>query len=383
MSISNMLAHIRLPVWMRTSTVASICTRIVLANIAFAIIVISSTVLYGVYYRLYVPQLMHQAPVYLQYPVLPSENTTADVTFVPDSDYKFLSMSQAYSVRLDLEVPTSGFNRDIGNFMVALDLKNRLGKSMYKSARPSILPYQSLPIRLLNTAVRAVPLVLGLTHESTYLEIPLLDSMYDRHLSPITHAHISMSKPLQVYSAHITICAQFSGLRYWMYYFRISTGVVFIASAVGWQLFLASIAWSALESYISRSRRVTRAPSIPPGEDSAMELSSTSDGQKSQNAQQQLSSLPDSLSVSSPSFFDQPQHQVPSNSGSAMHMNDTERSVPDSVAATESQDSSEEDSVDETDIQPGPTTLLSDTQSRHPSSQSLRRRSSGRSFSIK
>ncbi|KAJ2793084.1 hypothetical protein H4R20_006648, partial [Coemansia guatemalensis] len=215
MTISNALARIRLPAWMRTGTVASICTRIVLAYIAFAIIVISSTVLYGIYYKLYVPQLMHQAPVYLQYPVLPSANTTADVTFVPESDYKFLSMSQAYSVRLELDVPTSEFNRDIGNFMVAIDLQNRQGESMYKSTRPSILPYQSLPVRLLNTAVRAVPLALGLTHESTRLQIPLLDSMYDRHLSPITTARISLSKPLQVYSAQIIICAQFSGLRYW------------------------------------------------------------------------------------------------------------------------------------------------------------------------
>ncbi|PIA17845.1 hypothetical protein COEREDRAFT_32562, partial [Coemansia reversa NRRL 1564] len=207
-------------------TVASICTRIVLAYFAFAIIVVSSTVLYGIYYKLYVPQLMHQAPVYLQYP--------------------FLSMSQAYAVSLDLEVPTSEFNRDIGSFMVSLDLQNRQGESMYQSARPSILPYQSLPVRLLSTVVRAVPLTLGLTHESTRLQITLLDSMYDKHLSPITNARISLSKPLQVYSAQITICAQFSGLRYWMYYFRIPTGVIFIATAVVWQLFLAFIAWSAL-----------------------------------------------------------------------------------------------------------------------------------------
>ncbi|KAJ2615516.1 hypothetical protein H4S08_001199 [Coemansia sp. RSA 1365] len=381
MNISNTLGHIRLPGWLRMGTVASICTRIVLAYIAFTIIVISSTVLYGIYYKLYVPQLMHQAPVYLQYPVLASANTTADVNFVPESDYKFLSMSQAYSVSLDLEVPTSEFNRDIGSFMVSLDLQNRLGESMYQSARPSILPYQSLPVRLLSTVVRAVPLALGLTHESTRLQITLLDSMYDKHLSPITNARISLSKPLQVYSAQITICAQFSGLRYWMYYFRISTGVVFIASAVGWQLFLASIAWSALESYIIRSRRATRALSNPGGENDGMELTSTSDIQRDLTGQQHQEQ--EAQLDRSPSFFGQPQHQVPSNPESAIQADNTERSVPDSFIAAENQEGSDEDSVDEVDIQPGPTGLVSDTQSRHSSLHSLRHRTSGRSFSLK
>ncbi|KAJ2159107.1 hypothetical protein GGF46_003262 [Coemansia sp. RSA 552] len=316
---------------------ASVAVRLMLAAAAIVAAVVSSVALYAAFYKLYVPLLLHQAPVHLQYPPQGFGNTTATVSFVPKSNYKFLSTSQAYTVSLDLDVPTSDANRQIGNFMVFLELCDRRARAVHRSARPSILPYQSLPVRLLATAVRAVPLALGLSREATRIHIPLLEEMYDAHFSPVTSARIALSQPLQVYSAQISIRAQFAGLRYWMYYWRLPTSLLFIASAVVCQLVFAAISWSVLESYAQRTRTAALpAPTL---------------GDDDSEPQTQPSSAHGSPIVRAMSFFD---HQHGSGS--------RDQNVP--------------DSADDLGSAGLGSPLLS--LSRRPSSQSLRRRVSGR-----
>ncbi|KAJ2295212.1 hypothetical protein IWW55_005523 [Coemansia sp. RSA 2706] len=237
-------------------TGAALAMRVLLVGAAVVAAVVSSAALYGLFYRLYVPQLMHQAPVHLQYA---ANGTAAEVSFVAAAHYKFLSTSQAYTVALDLHVPASETNRALGVFMVELELRDRRGRAVHRSARAAMLPYRSAGVRALQTLVRAVPLALGLADESTWLHVPLLERAFDRHFTPITHAHVALSKPVQTYAASVTIRAQFSGLRYWMYYWRLPTALVFVAAAVAWQLVLAAVAWSVLESY-ARARAAPAAP---------------------------------------------------------------------------------------------------------------------------
>ncbi|KAJ1960608.1 hypothetical protein GGI12_003707 [Dipsacomyces acuminosporus] len=240
-----------LPSWVSTRSGVSLLVKATLAISALAAILFSSVTLYGIFYRLYVPRLMHEAPVYLQYQSPTS--ISANISLVPRSNYKFLSASQAYSVSLLLDVPTSDTNQALGNFMVSLDLCSRSGDPVRSSSRPSILPYRSSLVKAMHTAVNAVPLLLRLSKEATTLHVELMDDLYDKHSSPITNARISLSKPLQVYTARIVFLAEFSGLRYWMYYWRVPTAIVFIAIAVMWQLLFTVISWSVLETY-TRSR---------------------------------------------------------------------------------------------------------------------------------
>ncbi|KAJ1932999.1 Berardinelli-Seip congenital lipodystrophy 2 (seipin), partial [Kickxella alabastrina] len=118
----------RLPEWVSTRNGISAGVRFLLAGGALTVILISSISLYAIFYKLYVPTLLHEAPIYLQYDPAGKMNTTATVSFVPEKNYKFLSMSQAYTVSLDLRVPVSPENQQLGNFMVALKLCNRWGQ---------------------------------------------------------------------------------------------------------------------------------------------------------------------------------------------------------------------------------------------------------------
>ncbi|KAI8324587.1 hypothetical protein GQ54DRAFT_238196, partial [Martensiomyces pterosporus] len=192
---------------------------------ALSAILFSSITLYSIFYRLYVPKLVHDAPVYLQYSS--PTNVSASVSLVPQSNYKFLSASQAYSVSLVLDVPTSETNQMLGNFMVSLELCDRSGKPVHKSSRPSIAPYRSGLVKLMHTLVKAVPLALGISREETTLDIEL----------------VSGFKPLQVYAARVVFIAEFTGLRYWMYYWRVPTATVFVSIAVMWQLAFAVVSW--------------------------------------------------------------------------------------------------------------------------------------------
>ncbi|KAJ2453987.1 hypothetical protein EV183_001827 [Coemansia sp. RSA 2336] len=305
LSLAAIRNRIALPTTPSARTGLSLALRGLLIAAAITIVILSSTLLYTIFYKLYVPQLLHQAPVYLQYPPASSAaNTSAIVNFVPASDYKFLSTSQAYSVSVDLHVPTSETNRRMGNFMVVLQLQNRHGKVVHESARPSILPYQSLAVQIMQTLVRAVPLALGFTQESTLLHVPLIDTVYDKHFSPITSARIVLTKPIEVYQAYITIRARFTGLRYWMYYWKVPTALTFIVAGASWQLLLTAVAWSVLEPYVGRSRRLHDVQS-------ASDTSLASRASSQLPPQSQPASVPGSPFVRALSFFDQ--QSVPSD----------------------------------------------------------------------
>ncbi|KAJ2723340.1 hypothetical protein GGI07_002693 [Coemansia sp. Benny D115] len=109
-------------------TGASVAVRLILASAALFTVILSSTLLYATFYRLYVPTLLHEAPVYLQYG---DSLTTASVDFVPHANYKFLSTSQPYTVHLELYVPESEANQEMANFMVTLDLCDRMNRTVW------------------------------------------------------------------------------------------------------------------------------------------------------------------------------------------------------------------------------------------------------------
>ncbi|ORX70136.1 DUF1226-domain-containing protein [Linderina pennispora] len=243
-----------IPRWVSADTGISLAVKGVLAVSALLAVLVSSIVLYSIFYRLYVPQLLHESAVHMQYH---KHNTSAVVDLVPAANYKLLSTSQAYSVALHLDVPTSEANEQLGNFMVTVELCDRSGTPVHTASRPAILPYRSSLVKVMQTAVRAVPLALGWMHEKTVLDVRLMEGMYDRRFAPITVARVALSRPVQVYKARIVIMAEFSGLRYWMFYWRTPTAVLFVALAVVWQLAFTAVAWSVLEAY-TRSRQGQR-----------------------------------------------------------------------------------------------------------------------------
>ncbi|KAF9345204.1 Berardinelli-Seip congenital lipodystrophy 2 (seipin), partial [Mortierella sp. NVP85] len=155
-----------------------------------------------------------------------------------------------YNIAVNLHVPTSEKNVAIGNFMVHVTLLRPDGDIIQISSRPAILTYQSLPLRLMRTAWRAVPLVLDWSREEQTLRVPLIERFVEDAANPVARAIVSISTPeLQVYRSTIHFDAHFHGLRYFMYYYKVSTAIVFMLVFIFWEIVFTVITWQVLAGW--------------------------------------------------------------------------------------------------------------------------------------
>ncbi|KAI8373075.1 putative adipose-regulatory protein-domain-containing protein [Radiomyces spectabilis] len=209
-------------------------------------ILLTSMAAYLTFYQQYVPRTAHIEPIYFQYETSAGSAPVGIVDLTEGAyHYAPLRHEQAYDVSVKLHVPTSTINFDIGNFMVTTELQTSGGSRLAYASRPAILRYQSNTQRVLHVVAKALPLLLGLTEESQSITIPLMENFVEQRGKPTTRAIVTLSNPrLQVYNAELRIHADFRGLRYYMYYHRISTAFTFITVFAGIELIFAAIAWT-------------------------------------------------------------------------------------------------------------------------------------------
>ncbi|CAO0789722.1 unnamed protein product [Mucor circinelloides] len=210
--------------------------------IVVAWILLTSFTAYLTFYQRYIPKTAHVEPIYFQYTDI--ERPQGQVYFRGPNPVMPLRHEQAYDVSVQLHVPTSDINFDLGNFMVHVELQTKNGTVLAESSRPAILRYQSYTQRILHVMAKALPLLIGWTEESQHINVVLLESYIEKKATPITQAHVTLSSSkLQVYDAHISVIADFRGLRYYMYHRRVSTAFAFIALFTMIEVICAMAAW--------------------------------------------------------------------------------------------------------------------------------------------
>ncbi|KAG0315225.1 hypothetical protein BG000_005258, partial [Podila horticola] len=118
--------------------------RVVQALVActvFGLLVSLALFAYLVFYWVYIPQSGHVGQIHFQYG-LPTHGgvTPGPYAYVefPKSLLSpgFLRGGQGYDISVDLAVPSSAKNLDIGNFMVTVKLFSNHGDIIAKSSRP-------------------------------------------------------------------------------------------------------------------------------------------------------------------------------------------------------------------------------------------------------
>lgn len=92
-----------------------------------------------------------------------------------------------YDVSIQLHVPTSNTNFDIGNFMIDVELQTKNGTSILRSSRPSILRYQSRTQRVMRVFAKAIPLLVGLSEESQVITTKLIDNFIESKVSLVNN----------------------------------------------------------------------------------------------------------------------------------------------------------------------------------------------------
>ncbi|KAJ5095512.1 hypothetical protein NUU61_004868 [Penicillium alfredii] len=207
---------------------------------------------YGVFYLRFIPTVGLEREVHLQFGTDSVANSDGHPWGTASVDSKFVSL-QPYDVAVTLELPRTPSNLDTGNFMVDLALFSRPAASVLPgstnalnrlshSRRPAILTYTSPLVDVARRLARLPLYVVGWRREAEMLEVPMMEKVEfqrgARNLPQSLRLEIQSDGKMQVYSARVEFRAQFTGLRYFMYRWKLTSFVVF--SSVFWSLSLAS-----------------------------------------------------------------------------------------------------------------------------------------------
>ncbi|GBN12981.1 Seipin [Araneus ventricosus] len=184
-------------------------------------------------YYLYIPAAAHVKPVHLKYDIsCPKGNICSfpydNLTLVEPGHYELLSGGQAYSIEIDLNMPESERNLDQGMFMIRLDMVSKHGDVLKSSRRPAILHYRSPLFKTIYTLFFVPALLAGSLEEKQSLTVPLFEKYVENCNNPTHYAYLAIeAETAEIYSCSLKIHAQFTGLRYMMYYWP------YLSAAVG------------------------------------------------------------------------------------------------------------------------------------------------------
>ncbi|KAE8607406.1 hypothetical protein XENTR_v10011169 [Xenopus tropicalis] len=197
-----------------------------------------SVFLYGSFYYSYMPTVKYSSPVHYQYsstceppPGILCSFPMSNVSLLRNNRDRVLMHGQPYRISLELQLPESTVNQDMGMFMVTMSCYTRGGKQISFTARSAMLHYKSPLLRTMETLASSPMLLLGLSEQKQTLEVELYSEYREDSYIPTVGAVIQIqSVRIQIYSAELRVHAYFTGLRYLLYNFPITSAVIGISS---------------------------------------------------------------------------------------------------------------------------------------------------------
>nr|XP_046262106.1 seipin-like isoform X2 [Scatophagus argus] len=193
--------------------------------------------LYGSFYHSYMPKAAFSTPVHYYYRT-DCESPASFLCSYPVANISLmrnkkhvLTFGQAYRVSLQLEMPDSPVNRELGMFMIKTTYFSREGGQVASSARSSMLRYRSDLLRHLGTLLFLPAFLSGATEQKQVLEVELFSDYTDDPYAPSVSAVIEiLSNKVQIYSSQFYIHAHFTGLRYLLFNFPLLSALVGVSS---------------------------------------------------------------------------------------------------------------------------------------------------------
>lgn len=136
-------------------------------------------------------------------------------------------IGQAYRIHIDIDMPESQQNLDLGMFMVCVDLRDTKCITRGHSCRSAMMRYRSALIRTMSTWAWSPLYILGLKDEYQKVAIEIFPEFLDQPNNPITDVYVEIeSKQIQFYKVTLHIVADFTGLRYIMYNWPILSAII-------------------------------------------------------------------------------------------------------------------------------------------------------------
>lgn len=217
----------------------------------------TATILYSLLYYLVIPSRLHEQEIFFDYgnhasltkgsgadkATLPSATLNlldpvhqwdaSHVVNLPARPQQVLVPGVKYDIFIELTVPESHANVDIGMFMVSTTLKSLDDQYLASSARPAIVHDSHSLVRWLRVGSLALFHALGLTEPAQVIHVLAINGLTESKAHPLTSVAVTLNHPeIQIYSAKLTVIAQLSGVRYLMYHWSVSTAVLVILNIV-------------------------------------------------------------------------------------------------------------------------------------------------------
>lgn len=197
-----------------------------------------SVFLYGSFYYSYMPTVSFSTPVHFYYTsdCDTSESTlcsfpTANISFLKNGRDQVMAYGQPYRVSLELELPESPVNEDLGMFMVKFSAYTKGGGMVSSVGRSTMLHYRSSLLQTIATLVFSPLLLTGMAEQKQLIEVELYSDYKTNTYQPTVGAVIEIqSKRVQIYSSQLRIHAYFTGIRYVLYNFPLTSAVIGVAT---------------------------------------------------------------------------------------------------------------------------------------------------------
>ncbi|XP_028305389.1 seipin-like [Gouania willdenowi] len=197
-----------------------------------------SIFLYGSFYYSYMPTVSFSTPVHFYYtsdcdasePALCSF-PTANISFMKNDREQVMANGLPYRISLELEMPESPVNAQLGMFMVKLACYTKGGDVVSSVGRSTMLHYRSSLLQTLSTLIFSPLLLTGMSEQKQLIEVELFADYKTNAYKPTVGAVIEIqSKHVQIYSSHIRIHAYFTGIRYVLYNFPLTSAFIGVAT---------------------------------------------------------------------------------------------------------------------------------------------------------
>ncbi|KAM9377888.1 seipin-like [Pholidichthys leucotaenia] len=211
------------------------------AAILFCVLILLlwvSIFLYGSFYFSYMPTVSFSTPVHFYYTADcdASESTLcsfpkANISFMKNERDLVMASGQPYRISLELEMPESPVNEQLGMFMVKMSCYTKGGETVSSVGRSTMLHYRSSLLQTLSTLAFAPLLLTGIAEQKQLIEVELFSDYKANAYRPTIGAVIEIhSKRVHIYSAQLRIHAYFTGLRYVLYNFPLISAVIGVAT---------------------------------------------------------------------------------------------------------------------------------------------------------
>lgn len=153
-------------------------------------------------------------------------------------------VGQPYKVLVNIDMPETPQNQDVGMFMVCAEMRDQSTSLRGHSCRSAMLRYKSPLLNTLITWIMSPLLILGIREQKQIIPVELFSDYLDEKTYPVTDIYVEIqNKAIQFYEVNLQITAQLSGLRFFMFHWPVLSATIGISTNLFVILLICLLSW--------------------------------------------------------------------------------------------------------------------------------------------